>query len=155
RERGVRTREAYLAKMASRPKPWIAEGISHSTWKRRRAGVTRGVKQTIVTKVASDLGSSEERQGSKKGLQEGGGGVGGRVEDGKAETIASSSPELDTHPRPPLKLEDPRLAAMLRWGRAAEVVTTEVVKERWTKPTIIADEPRDFDEFPLKETDVA
>jgi hypothetical protein len=36
RERGVRTREVYLAELASRPKPWITEGISRRTWERRR-----------------------------------------------------------------------------------------------------------------------
>jgi hypothetical protein len=36
REKGVQTREDYLAELSSRPKPWIAEGISRRTWERRR-----------------------------------------------------------------------------------------------------------------------
>ena len=36
REKGIRTKAAYLAERASRPKPWIAQGISRSTYHRRR-----------------------------------------------------------------------------------------------------------------------
>lgn len=36
RKRGIRTKEAYLAESASRPKPWITEGISQRTWQRRQ-----------------------------------------------------------------------------------------------------------------------
>lgn len=141
--------------------------------------MTQGVKQIIVSKIASDPASSEKRNSSKEGLQEG---VSGEVsarqaEGGKAEANASSSaelasdaassPELASHPvsseSSPEVPEDPRLAAMRRWGIAAqagaqigEVVTNpSAKKKRWARPAIIADEPRDFDEFPLKETDVA
>ena len=38
--------------------------------------------------------------------------------------------------------DDPRIASLTKWGAS-------VVKKAWTKPTIIADEPRDFAEFPL------
>jgi hypothetical protein len=36
RKRGIKTKEAYLAELASIPKPWIAEGISQRTWQRRK-----------------------------------------------------------------------------------------------------------------------
>jgi hypothetical protein len=36
RKRGIRTKEAYLAELASRPKPWVVEGISQRTWQRRQ-----------------------------------------------------------------------------------------------------------------------
>jgi hypothetical protein len=188
RERGVRTQEEYL-QQARRPKPWIAEGVSSRTWYRRRKAVALGVKyeqrsvalgvkQTIVTKVASDPVPSERRHASKEGLQEGAW-MEGSAETTKnraAEVIASCSPDLASHrvptPEPvpdhatpassPEVPQDPRLAAMLKWGvnaqggaQVGEVITNPVVKKRWAKPAIVADEPRDFDEFPLKETDVA
>ena len=34
RNKSGRTREAYLAELASRPKPWIAAGVSRRTWYR-------------------------------------------------------------------------------------------------------------------------
>jgi hypothetical protein len=36
RKRGTRTKEAYRAELARRPKPWVAEGISQRTWQRRQ-----------------------------------------------------------------------------------------------------------------------
>jgi hypothetical protein len=36
RKRGIRTKAAYLAELASRPKPWVVEGISQRTWQRRK-----------------------------------------------------------------------------------------------------------------------
>ena len=36
RKRGIRTKAAYLAELASRPKPWGVEGISQRTWQRRQ-----------------------------------------------------------------------------------------------------------------------
>jgi hypothetical protein len=36
RRRGIRTKAAYLAELASRPKPWVAGGISQRTWQRRQ-----------------------------------------------------------------------------------------------------------------------
>jgi hypothetical protein len=34
--KGVRTRAAYLAELASRPRPWEAKGVSRSTWYRQK-----------------------------------------------------------------------------------------------------------------------
>jgi hypothetical protein len=79
RERGVRAKEVYLAERASRPKPWIAEGISRSIWyHRRKAGVGRDVKQTIVIKPDTHPVQSDKRHHREEGLQEG---VGGEVEE--------------------------------------------------------------------------
>ena len=36
REKGVRTREAYLAELARRPRPWTVQGISRSAYYRKR-----------------------------------------------------------------------------------------------------------------------
>ena len=36
RKRGIRTKAAYLAELASRPKLWVVEGISQRTWQRRQ-----------------------------------------------------------------------------------------------------------------------
>jgi hypothetical protein len=62
RAKGVRTREAYLAELASRPKPWIAEGISRRTWERRRK-VTQGVfgYQKTVTQAESEITVFKQR----------------------------------------------------------------------------------------------
>ena len=36
REKGVRTRQAYLVELASKPKPWVAQGISRAAYYRKR-----------------------------------------------------------------------------------------------------------------------
>lgn len=47
RERGIRTKAAYMAELASRPKPWLDEGISQRTWqrwqKKKRVQSCRGI----------------------------------------------------------------------------------------------------------------
>ena len=59
REKGVRTRADYLADLASKPKPWEADGVSRSRWYRMRDKVSRqlrrGVSPTIVTKDGTYL----------------------------------------------------------------------------------------------------
>ena len=57
RAHNVKPREVYLAEMASKPKPWIAEGISRRTWERRLKAMSQGVVPTILTKVVPDLAS--------------------------------------------------------------------------------------------------
>ena len=49
REKGIRTKAAYLAERARRPKPWIAQGISRRTWEPRRKRVTQGGSETSET----------------------------------------------------------------------------------------------------------
>jgi hypothetical protein len=46
------------------------------------------------------------------------------------------------------KTEDPRIVALRVRERTAKL-------KPWAKPAIIADEPRDFYEFPLRETEAA
>ena len=47
RKRGVISRSAYLAKCKSKPKPWVAQGISRRTWfYRRKSGVALGPSGT-------------------------------------------------------------------------------------------------------------
>ena len=43
RRKGIRPRGQYLANSLSRQRPWVAEGISKSTWYRRRRGGTGSV----------------------------------------------------------------------------------------------------------------
>jgi hypothetical protein len=47
REKGIRTKAAYMAELASRPKPWLDEGISQRTWqrwqKKKRVQSCRGI----------------------------------------------------------------------------------------------------------------
>jgi hypothetical protein len=112
RAKGLRTREAYLAELASRPKPWIAEGISRRTWERRKLNremsrrecgeqgvVAQGESETIVFKQRTHVASPKVGDLRKEGHQ---GGV--FVESQKhvateaecKERNASSSPELRT-----------------------------------------------------------
>ena len=66
RAHNVKPREVYLAEMASKPKPWIAEGISRRTWERRLKAMSQGVVPTILTKVVPDLASPSS--GESEGL---------------------------------------------------------------------------------------
>jgi hypothetical protein len=79
RTRGIRTREAYLAELASRPKPWLAEGICQRTWQRRQKkcrdcvpNMSRHESETIVTKQRTHPATTEREVDAKKGLQESG-----------------------------------------------------------------------------------
>jgi hypothetical protein len=64
---GAKPREAYLAEMTSKPKPWIALGISRATYYRR---VRRGMVPIIVSKAVPDLVSPSKSE-SQKGLHDG------------------------------------------------------------------------------------
>jgi hypothetical protein len=126
RERGVRAREAYLAELASRPQPWIAEGISRRTWERRRKGVSadqrsvsQGESEIIVFKQRTHV-ASPNMGNLRKGATKGGVLVEDlttQATDGReVETNASSSPERRTDPA----TDDARIAALGNWGRAAD-----------------------------------
>jgi hypothetical protein len=70
RQRGVRTREQYLAELASKPKPWEGSGLSRAQWYRRKRDevVTqrrRGSDATIVVKVQPQLVSPEMVESQK------------------------------------------------------------------------------------------
>jgi hypothetical protein len=98
RAKGVRTREAYLAELARKPKPWITEGISRRTWERRRK-LTQGVSETIVFKQRTHVASPKVGDLRKEGHQRG---VFVESQNHVAteaeckERNASSSPELRT-----------------------------------------------------------
>ena len=70
RAHNVRPREVYLAEMASKPKPWIAEGISRRTWERRLKSRSQGVVPTILTNVVPDLASPSSVE-SQRGYHDG------------------------------------------------------------------------------------
>jgi hypothetical protein len=134
RANGVRTREAYLAELASRPQPWIAEGISRRTWQRRRMSrcvcgdqtcVSRGDSEILVFKRRTHVATPDVGDLRKEGHQ-------GSVlvenprqiatEAERMETKASSSPE----PRiDPATENDPRIAALKNWGRAAQRIASK------------------------------
>ena len=76
RAKGVRSREAYLTELKSKPKPWEAEGVSQRTWQRRR--VSRGSVPTIVSKAVQDLATRSGGE-SERGCRESGGG--GKAEE--------------------------------------------------------------------------
>jgi len=67
RKKGIRTKEAYLAELAARPKPWEAEGISQRQWQRRcrDAGpeTSRCESETILIKHRSQVTTSERAEG--------------------------------------------------------------------------------------------
>jgi hypothetical protein len=137
RERGIRTREAYLAKLASKPKPWIAEGVSRRTWERRRKALSHGdvadqksvsqrESEIIVFKQRTYLASPNVGDLRKEGHQEG---VlvepSKQTETDRVETNETSSPELRTDLA---TNSDPRLAALRKWGRAAALAVPKPPK---------------------------
>ena len=149
RQRGVRTREAYLASLSKRQRPWEAEGVSRSTWYNRRKrtsdevspDIGRGKYETIVTKQRPYLVQSQ------KGIHEGVSVERSRTATGMRtkENTEPSSPEPRTHlVQPPQSSVDARMRALGNWGANAK-------RKHWTKPTILSYEPRDFAEFPLDE----
>ena len=75
REKGIRTREAYLSELASRAKPWIVQGISRSAYyrKRKRDGVgpelRRGESEIIVSKQRTHVVSLNMGDLRKEGHQ--------------------------------------------------------------------------------------
>src|SRR5262245_41708588 len=77
REKGIRTREEYLAERQSTPKPWLAEGISRRTWQRRIArqsqtchlaspDMSRGDVETTDSKERTHRATTE-RDGDARG----------------------------------------------------------------------------------------
>jgi hypothetical protein len=85
RNKGIRSRQEYLAELASRPKPWLAEGISRRAYERRkvRLNTTQGEGQTIVSKEATHLATPQGVERGK-GLQ-GSGATGRPVSSGESE----------------------------------------------------------------------
>jgi hypothetical protein len=140
RRDGVKTREEYLAECRNKPKPWLAEGISRSTWERRRRKVatdmTQGQGPTILTKRATHLASPTRGVEQQEGLQ-GSGATRRPVEQGKSEQVERTKSD-----------EDPRVVALKNWG---ENLQNRSPQKTWTKPTILSDEPRDFSIWPSKE----
>jgi hypothetical protein len=125
RENNVRTRDQYLADLRAKPKPWEAEGVSRRTWYRRKhaaLNVARGESETIVNKLQHYLVPPQQR-----GCHEG---------------VTALTPTIPTEER---VVE--RLAPSLRAKRTHLVPPSE--ERKWTKPTILSDEPRDLREFPL------
>jgi hypothetical protein len=92
REKGIRTKEAYLADLASRPKPWLDEGISQRTWQRRQkkqcrdadAKLSHDSDATIVSKEEHQVATTERVEAPKEGLQ-GSGATRRPVEQGESE----------------------------------------------------------------------
>ena len=78
RASGVRTKAEYLAELASRPKPWLAEGIHRRTWERRRAaGCVPSLQQTpqasdatILCKAVTHAAALPRAETQRRGLQE-------------------------------------------------------------------------------------
>ena len=125
REKGVRTREAYLAELASQPKPWTVQGISRSAYYRKRTRdelsprLRRGESEIIVFKERTHVVSPNVGDLRKEGHQRGVSGESPKQitrEAKRAETKASSSPELRTN----FVSINSRLAALENWGAAAK-----------------------------------
>ena len=123
REKGIRTKAAYLAERASRPKPWIAQGISRSTYYRTRRlsvsveqrGVRLGELETIVSKHRRD-------RVSPKPLSTAVGFPGGEVVKGRC-LPSETSLEENTSSSPGLRIDQVSshqlIAAMENWGANA------------------------------------
>jgi hypothetical protein len=92
REKGNRTKAAYMAELARRPKPWLGEGISQRTWQRREkeqcrdasAKLSRDSDATILSKEEHQVATMERVEAPKKGLQ-GSGATRRPVEQGESE----------------------------------------------------------------------
>jgi hypothetical protein len=91
RKKGIRTKEAYFAELADRPKPWVTEGISRRTWERRQKqcrkpspGVSQHESETIVSKQRTHLATTEQGESQLEGLQ-GSGATRRTVEQGESE----------------------------------------------------------------------
>jgi hypothetical protein len=74
RKTGIRTREAYLAELALRPKPWLAEGISRRTWERRQKQrrdpspeMSQRESETTVSKKRTHLATTEQGVDAEEG----------------------------------------------------------------------------------------
>ena len=128
REKGIRTREAYLDELASKPRPWTVQGISRSAHYRKRKRdevcpeLRRGESEIIVFKQRTHVVSPNVGNLRKEGYH---GAV--LVESPKQiatdadrnETKTSSSPELRTDLVSPTT-GDSRISALDKWGRAAD-----------------------------------
>jgi hypothetical protein len=142
RASGVRSREAYLAELANKPKPWTTAGVSRTAYYRKRkrdklrSQARRGPVLLIVDKQVPNPVSLKE-ESHKKGLQ------GGEWEDpnieatdvAEKEAKASSSPELvpnSVSPESSGEVPHPRVAALSKWAHAAEPISPEL-QERYSK----------------------
>ena len=105
REKGVRTREAYLDELASKPRPWTVQGISRSAYYRKRKRdevcpeLRRGEFEIIVFKQRTHVVSPNVGGLRKEGHQRSVSGESPKQitrEAKRAETKASCSPELRT-----------------------------------------------------------
>jgi hypothetical protein len=54
RRKGIRIKEAYLAELADRPKPWLTEGISRRTWERRRKQLSQPQSGDVATRIRNN-----------------------------------------------------------------------------------------------------
>ena len=95
RDKGVRSKVEYLAELASRPKPWEAEGIHRRTWEKRRrraarcdSGSPQGVSPIILLKEETHTAASVQTESQKKALQ-GSGATERPVKQAKAEQAES------------------------------------------------------------------
>ena len=127
RDKGVRSKAEYLAELASRPKPWEAEGIHRRTWEKRRRKAARcdssppqGVSPIIVSMEETHVAASVQRESQQEASSKE-----GEVKSPSNVTTAEVVERLN--PSSPHELEsevaasdDERLIAMNNWGKNAE-----------------------------------
>ena len=162
RDKGVRSKVEYLAELASRPKPWEAEGIHRRTWEKRRrkaarcdSGSPQGVSPIIVFMEETHVAAFVQRESQQEAFSEE-----GEVKSPSNVTTAEVVERLK--PSRPHGLEsevaasdDERLIAMNNWGKNAErKKSTLKPKKPWAKP-MFSEELRDFAEFPLEANELA
>jgi hypothetical protein len=141
-KKGIRSREAYLAEIASRPRPWEAEGISQRTWQRRQCrevnrNMSRGEPQTIFHKSDDHLATTERGGSQRKGLQ-GSGATRRPVRTTEVREVERQ--ELGGSPHvaadPATQVADDRLIALQNWGNNAgkkisTVSAEKIAEETW------------------------
>ena len=165
RNKGVRSKAEYLAELASRPKPWEAEGIHRRTWEKRRAKAARsctsspqGGAPIIVFKEVTHVAASAQDESQRRG-QHGRGESERPVEKAKTEQADSLKPSgpHELEPQVAASADDERLIAMNNWGKNAEQKKSTLSskpKKPWSKP-MFSEELRDFAEFPLEANELA
>ena len=131
-----RTRGEYLASCLSQQRPWESEGVCRRTWERGRVA---SPAPTIVSKAVPRVATAsvvESQKGFQRGAEVTSLSQTRNVRD--EERLASGSSRLRHNLRQEGE-KNPQVVQLIKWGR----------RKPWSKRTILSDEARDLNEFPL------
>jgi hypothetical protein len=137
RKCGAKTREQYLSDLASRPKPWIAEGIHRRTWERRRTArsvpssqqTPQGSDATILFKAEPHPAASVQGE-VLQGLQEKGGEEKQRQQAEEKQVVRLEPRGSHEHGTYLTAEPHPLMAAMQNWGANFERKKNSTNSER-------------------------